>query len=111
LGRAYAVADCLTLPSDFPETWGLVVNEALATGLPVVVSDAVGCAPDLVVNGETGYLYPLDNIEALAARLDTVRRRKAEGHNWAPTCRSLIARYSYPQMSSGLLTACRAVVH
>jgi len=111
LGRAYAVADCLTLPSDFPETWGLVVNEALATGLPVVVSDAVGCAPDLVVNGETGYVYPLDDIQALAARLDAVRRRKAEGHDWGPACRALIARYSYPQMSSGLLRACRAMVH
>ena len=35
LGKAYAFADCLVLPSDFPETWGLVVNEALAAGLPL----------------------------------------------------------------------------
>src|SRR5262249_10363056 len=46
LGRAYAAADCLVLPS-VRESWGLVVNEALATGLPAVVSEAVGCAPDL----------------------------------------------------------------
>ena len=61
LGEAYAIADCLALPSDFAETWGLVVNEALATGLPCVVSDAVGCAPDLIRDGETGYVYPLDD--------------------------------------------------
>src|SRR2546425_4634910 len=46
--RVYAAADCLALPSDGRETWGLVVNEALATGLPCIVSDRVGCAPDLV---------------------------------------------------------------
>jgi glycosyltransferase involved in cell wall biosynthesis len=58
IGKAYAVADCLTLPSDFSETWGLVVNEALATGLPCVLSSAVGCGPDLLREGETGYTYP-----------------------------------------------------
>ena len=41
-------ADCLVLPSDYRETWGLVVNEALASGLPCIVSDACGCAEDLV---------------------------------------------------------------
>src|SRR5206468_11090595 len=53
-GRAYAAADCLVLPSDWGETWGLVVNEAMATGVPCVVSDRVGCAPDLVQSGSTG---------------------------------------------------------
>ena len=92
LGEPYALADCLTLPSDFPETWGLVVNEALATGLPCVVSNAVGCAPDLIRDGETGYVYPLDDIEALAMTLAKVRHRKAEGHDWGPACRALVAR-------------------
>ena len=45
---AYAAADCLVLPSDGRETWGLVANEALACGRPVAVSDACGCAADLV---------------------------------------------------------------
>src|SRR5262249_39695769 len=79
LGRAYAVADCLTLPSDFPETWGLVVNEALATGLPVIVSAAVGCAPDLVDDGVTGFQYPLGHVDALAMRFAAVQLRKCEG--------------------------------
>ena len=52
--NAYTAADCLIVPSDGRETWGLVVNEALAAGLPVVVSDRVGCQPDLVIEGETG---------------------------------------------------------
>ncbi|MFI5177923.1 MAG: glycosyltransferase [Vicinamibacterales bacterium] len=110
LGRAYAVADCLTLPSDFPETWGLVINEALATGLPVVVSHAVGCAPDLVRVGETGYSYPLDDVDALADRLATMWRRKTDGHDWRPKCRELVAAYSYDVMTAGLVRACRSVL-
>jgi glycosyltransferase involved in cell wall biosynthesis len=110
LPKAYAVADCLTLPSDFPETWGLVVNEALATGLPVVVSHAVGCAPDLVRDGETGYTYPLDHIEALADRLERVRARKNERHDWGPRCREVISAYSYQAMTQGLIHACRSML-
>ena len=105
LGEPYALADCLTLPSDFPETWGLVVNEALATGLPCVVSNAVGCAPDLIRDGETGYVYPLDDIEALAMTLAKVRHRKAEGHDWGPACRALVAAYSYDAMTAGVVRA------
>lgn len=110
LGKVYAVADCLTLPSDFPETWGLVVNEAIATGLPAVVSDAVGCGPDLVKDGETGYIYPLDNVQALAERLDRVRRRKAEAYDWAPACRAIIAKFSYAAMTERLAIASRSVL-
>jgi glycosyltransferase involved in cell wall biosynthesis len=51
--RAYLAADFMVLPSLF-EPWGLVVNEAMACGLPVLVSDRVGCADDLVRHGETG---------------------------------------------------------
>ncbi len=47
ISKAYVAADCLVLPSDHSETWGLVVNEALATGLTCLVSDACGCAEDL----------------------------------------------------------------
>ena len=110
LGEPYALADCLTLPSDFPETWGLVVNEALATGLPCVVSNAVGCAPDLIRDGETGYVYPLDDIEALAMTLAKVRHRKAEGHDWGPACRALAAAYSYDAMTAGVVRAARSVL-
>ena len=49
ISKAYVAADCLVLPSDHRETWGLVVNEAMASGLPCIVSDACGCAEDLIV--------------------------------------------------------------
>jgi glycosyltransferase involved in cell wall biosynthesis len=61
---AYSAADALVLPSLF-EPWGLVVNEAMAAGLPVIASDRVGCAPDLVCAGETGLLFPAGDVDAL----------------------------------------------
>ncbi|HMJ87709.1 MAG TPA: glycosyltransferase [Vicinamibacterales bacterium] len=110
LGEAYAVADCLVLPSDYPETWGLVVNEALATGLPCVVSDAVGCAPDMIRDGESGYVYPLGNVDALAAAFAKVRLKKAEEYDWSPHCRRIVAEFSYDAMTAGLVRACRSVL-
>jgi glycosyltransferase involved in cell wall biosynthesis len=47
ISQAYVAADCLVLPSDYGETWGLVVNEAMASGLPCIISDHCGCAEDL----------------------------------------------------------------
>jgi 1,2-diacylglycerol 3-alpha-glucosyltransferase len=56
----YAFAGCFVLPST-REPWGLVVNEAMASGLPVIVSDRCGCAEDLVVHGVNGFIFnPFD---------------------------------------------------
>ena len=65
INRAYVAADCLVLPSDAKETWGLVVNEAMASGLPCVVSDACGCADDLVKPIRPDLCYPVGDISAL----------------------------------------------
>ncbi|WP_295392348.1 glycosyltransferase family 4 protein [uncultured Thiodictyon sp.] len=69
LARAYVAADCLVLPSDCGETWGLVVNEAMACARPAIVSDQVGCGPDLIVAGATGATFPTGDVAALADRL------------------------------------------
>ena len=66
---AYVASDCLVLPSDYGETWGLVVNEAMACGRPAIVSDRAGCAPDLVSDGVTGWVFPFADTAALARRL------------------------------------------
>jgi glycosyltransferase involved in cell wall biosynthesis len=109
LGRAYAIADCLALPSDGRETWGLVVNEALACGLPAVVSDRVGCAPDLVAPAETGEVHPCGDVAALAAALERVRRLRDAGHDFAPAARARAATYSFAAATAGLVAACRQV--
>jgi glycosyltransferase involved in cell wall biosynthesis len=91
--RAYVAADALVLPSA-GETWGLVVNEAMACGRPCFVSDRVGCAPDLIEVGRTGAIFPLADVHALAALmtglardpsylafLSTEARRKIQNHS------------------------------
>ncbi len=63
---AYAAADVLVLPSDAGETWGLVVNEAMASGRPALVSRAAGCCADLVIDGQTGFTFDCGDRAALA---------------------------------------------
>lgn len=61
----YDLCDVFVLPSNF-EPWGLAVNEVMNAGKAVVVSDQVGCAPDLVLEGQNGRTFPVGNIEAFA---------------------------------------------
>lgn len=72
LPEAYVIADVMALPSEGSETWGLVVNEALACGTPVVVSSAVGCAPDMVIEGQTGGVFRVGDHTALANALQSI---------------------------------------
>jgi glycosyltransferase involved in cell wall biosynthesis len=66
--QLYALADRAVVPSR-AETWGVSVNEALACGCPVVATDAVGAAHDLIQDGLNGYVVPSGNIPALSAAL------------------------------------------
>ena len=70
LPEIYRAADLLVLPSEY-EPFGLVVNEAMVCGCPVVVSDRVGSRDDLVAPGKTGFVFPVGNVDALA---DILRR-------------------------------------
>lgn len=58
----YVAADVLVLPS-FRETWGIVVSEAMCFGLPIIVSDSVGAAVDLVRHGYNGFIFPSGNAK------------------------------------------------
>lgn len=85
IGRAYACSQVLLLPSGYAETWGLVVNEAMSCSLPAIVSDRVGCAPDLIHDGKTGVVFPAGNIEKLASAMEIYvqdeRLRRTNGEN------------------------------
>ena len=94
ISLAYVAADCLVLPSDYGETWGLVVNEAMIHGLPAIVSDRVGCGPDLVVDGQTGRIFPLGDLEALARALLAMSADGAGRVEMGRRARAHVASYS-----------------
>ena len=71
LFKQYYNADCLVLPS-YDEPWGLVVNEAMAAGLPVIVSDECGCSMDLIDPGKNGYVFKAGDVEELTEKIDLV---------------------------------------
>ena len=98
-----AGADCLVLPSDGTETWGLIVNEAMACGTPAIVSTACGCEPDLIVHDQTGYSYPLGDTHSLADRLRLFIKNK--NREWGNAVRAKIAEYSMVQATNGLARA------
>jgi glycosyltransferase involved in cell wall biosynthesis len=106
--EAYAVADVLVLPSDRQETWGLVVNEAMASGVPAIVSDAVGCAPDLIVPGMTGWTYPAGDVEALAAALGRLVADPGASERMGAAAAAHVAGYSVGAAAVGVVRAVTA---
>lgn len=76
----YASAGCFVLPST-REPWGLVVNEAMASGLPVIVSNRCGCAEDLVSHGQNGFLFDPANTGELAGCMLAISSLDALGRD------------------------------
>lgn len=110
VARAYVAADALVLPSDYGETWGLVVNEAMACGLPALVSDRVGCHPDLVVPDRTGRVLPFGDVDVLAAALVALVAQPETAPAWGAAARAHVQRWSPANLVSGTLDALRYAV-
>ena len=110
--KAFAAADCLVLPSDFGETWGLVVNEAMACGLPALVSDRVGCSPDLVNENQTGGIFRFGDIDDIAMRMLEVSHERERWREMGEAARRLVFNhYSVDQAVRGTLSALQATMH
>ncbi len=109
LSRYYHAADLLILPSREGETWGLVVNEALHHGLPCVVSDAVGCAPDLIESGITGHAFESGSPHHLASVLP--RAFELIGRDEVrQSCRQKVSGYGIEDAARGIAEAYRQVI-
>ena len=108
MAAAYGAGDALVLPSDRGETWGLVVNEAMACGLPAVVSDQVGCAEDLVIPGHSGAVFPCRDVEALAGALRAMAADPAAAARMGAAAKALVLeRFGVDQARDGVLQALR----
>lgn len=110
LWKAYVPADAFVLPSTIGETWGLVTNEAMLFGLPVIVSDQVGCGPDLVRERDTGFIFS-GEAESLAQAMEQLLARRDEATAMGQRGRQLVLeKYSMPIATAGLKAALSAVV-
>ena len=99
----FALSTVFVLPSRH-EPWGLIVNEAMACGLPVIVSDEVGCAVDLVQDGANGFIVPAGNVVALEDALRSVLASGAAARMGA-LGRERIAKWSFAEDLNGLKAA------
>lgn len=106
----YAKATCLILPSR-SEPWGLVVNEALSYGCPVVVSHVCGCVPELVIDGVTGFSYRNDEPEQLANCMLKLTAEFNDVAAVADRCMNLIANFSPEHAAQQILYGCREILH
>lgn len=105
LPQYYAMADIFVLPSSMGETWGLMVNEAMCFGLPIIISDLVGCGSDLVKNGENGYIFPFGDIEKLSKCFEELVNNSKKGKLFGEKSFEIIQDYSYLKDIAGILTA------
>jgi glycosyltransferase involved in cell wall biosynthesis len=113
VGRFYSLADLFVLPAQFVddlpigyEAWGFTVNEAMAMGLPVIASTAVGSAYDLIRDEVTGWIFEAGNVEALVVCLNNAVSQKErlyeiglQGQKW------LKYQCSYDQNVEAVLSA------
>lgn len=98
----YALAQMLILPT-YSDTWGLVVNEAMACGLPVIVSSLAGCVSDLVTNDWNGKIVEPKDMESLGAAMRSVACRRKETLLMGVNSLKRIAEYSPRIWSEGIV--------
>ena len=103
--QAYVASDCLVLPSDYGETWGLVVNEAMACGLPAIVSDRVGCHSDLVLPDVTGSVFPFGDCDALARGLARLASSPDGCRGMGASAKAQVTQYSVDRLVQGTVEA------
>ena len=90
---AYLASDIVVVPSRY-EPWGLVVNEAMACGRPVVATDRVGCVDNLVVHEETGLVVPGEAPHALADAIGRLASNARLREEMGPAAARIISRWT-----------------
>lgn len=110
--RTYAVCDIFVLPSyGSGETWGLAINEAMCVGRPIIVSNHVGCANDLVKSGQNGLIFKAGNVAALTSSLQEAMSDRDRLKQWGEESNKIVANYSYDRIVDGLKQALNAVIN
>jgi glycosyltransferase involved in cell wall biosynthesis len=106
----YGLAGCFVHAST-TEQWGLVVNEAMAAGLPLLVSERCGCAPELVRSGENGYLFNPGDPDGLAELMVRISENSERAAQFAGAGEAIIAQWGPERFGEGLAAAVRVAQH
>lgn len=106
LPKEYGMSDVFVLPSTF-EPRGAVINEAMACGLPVIVTDRCGSIGDIVLDGDNAIVYPAGDADALAAALDRLAADPALRQRMAERSREIIRGWSFARGVEGVKAAAR----
>ena len=104
LAGLYALAECLVLPTH-SDPWGLVVNEAMACGLPIIVSSVAGCSADLVEDGWNGYVVAPRDAERLSVAINSLVRQPELKQRMSRHSSERIRNYSPEACADGLAAA------
>ena len=104
LAAFYALAEVLVFPT-LSDPWGLVVNEAMACGLPIIATDVAGCTADLVQDGENGYVVPAANVSKLAEAMAAITRDPQLASRMGERSARLIDGFSPECCAAGLAMA------
>lgn len=108
LPRFFQLADVFVLPSRH-EPWGLIVNEAMAAGCPVIVSTDVGSHADLVTDGIEGCVFPVGNIPALTDALHRVFSSRDMAKQMGQRARERLSTWTFEEDVQGLRAALATV--
>lgn len=100
----YDMCDLFVLPSTH-EPWGLVINEVMNAAKPVIVTDQVGCGPDLVENGENGYVVPVRDIVGLSQAIASVLGNPERARKMGEKSLEIIKKWSFREDIRGIRTA------
>jgi glycosyltransferase involved in cell wall biosynthesis len=106
IAEGYAIADMVVLPSAFQETWGLIINEAMNFGCPVIVSNRVSCGRDLVAD-TAGLIFPYDDRAALVSALQQLAGDDALRAKFRAGAKERISGWNVSGYIAGLRRALR----
>jgi len=110
LPRFFDLATVFVLPSRH-EPWGLIVNEAMNAACPVILSNDVGCQPDLVTDGVEGFVFPVGNVRALAHALGRMLEDPATASRMGLRAREKVRQFSFEEDIMGLRAAIVSLTH
>ena len=89
----YKISDLFILTSEY-ETWGLTINEALASGVPVICTKNCGSSNDLITNKKIGYTYELGNISDLSNKMNQILFKRKLFKNFNVIAKKKISNFS-----------------